>query len=290
MSYDIAAWRANIGSYIHRIARRKPGTKVIRLTNMSLSLVFIVNLLMLMAGDIESNPSTRQAQISTTGELVLKNSGDSIKDLTQIVLDLKEEIASLRGEMRELNIKDEVMTLRNEVSQIKSVTDSFMSKVDVNENQMRQKNLIFYGFDEIKEGSRETWGDCEILIRKFLSEKLGVDGAEDDSSVSIDRVHRVGKRNQNSSRPRPIKVLFHRLQTRDIILTKARQLLKESSVSVSEDFTNRVRSIRKGLIPHLKEAKRNNDNTVTLKSDKLIINRNVFTFDLETKQIIQLNQ
>ncbi|ESP02481.1 hypothetical protein LOTGIDRAFT_172042 [Lottia gigantea] len=240
---------------------------------MTLSLVFLVNLLMLMAGDIESNPgpATRQSQISTK-------------------TDLKDEIASLRGEVRELNIKDELMSLRNEVNQVKSDTDTVISKVDVNDNQLRQKYLIFYGFDESKEGKRETWGDCEISIRKFLSEKLKMEGAEGDSLVSIDRIHRVRKMRQNSSRSRPIKVSFHRLKMRDIILSKARQLLKESNVSVSEDFTQRVRSIRKGLIPHLKEAKQNSDNAVTLKSDKLIINRNVFTFDLEKKQLVPLNQ
>ncbi|KAK6169278.1 hypothetical protein SNE40_020359 [Patella caerulea] len=289
---DIAVWRAQTGNYTHRISSRKLQTHCLILPNMSLSFIFVASVLLLLAGDVERNPgpATRQGQISKTGELVFKSSEDLIKDLTQVVFELKEEVASLRGEVRELNLKDEVANLKAEVIEVKSVTEAFQHKIDVSDNILRQKNLIFYGIEERKDDQKETWDECEILVRKVLRDELKLTSAEDDSSVSIDRVYRIGKNVLNSNRPRPIKVSFHRLRTRDLILNKARQLLKGSTFGIAEDYSDHVRAIRKALIPKLKEAKKNSANSVVLKFDKLIVNSDVFTFDLQNKEIVHVNK
>ncbi|KAK6190935.1 hypothetical protein SNE40_002696 [Patella caerulea] len=245
-----------------------------------------------MAGDVESNPgpATRQTQLPITGELESISSRNAIKDLTLVVSALKDEVASLRGEVREMNIKDEVLQLQSELKEVKSATEGFKQRIDSTDNILRQKNLIFYGLEERNDGQRETWEDGEKLVRNVLINELKLDGADDDSLVAIDRVHQIGKKTLNSNRPRPVKVCFHRLRTRDLILTKSRTLLKESTVHVSEDYSEQVRSIRKALIPHLQEAKKISENFVILKYDKLIINKDVFTFNLTNKQLVQINK
>ncbi|ESO94951.1 hypothetical protein LOTGIDRAFT_160704 [Lottia gigantea] len=289
MEPDIAVWRAQIGYYTHR---SKSKTEFIRLNSLTFSVFLVINVLILLSGDVETNPgptNTRQGLLSNTGNIVDPAGNVGLTSLAEMIENLRKEISELRVEVRDMNIKDEVIQLRTDIRDIQSDNTKLRLKLDATENRLRQKNLIFYGIGEKLEGI-ENWQDSEKLIRRVISNDLKIEGANDDSSVGIDRVYRIGRKQVNARRPRPIIVTFDRLKTRDLVLDSDRKSLRDSDISISEDYSERVRSIRRGLIPHLKEAQKDKEKKIKLRYDKLIIDKNVFTYDLNKKELITINK
>ena len=72
------------------------------------------------------------------------------------------------------------------------------------ETHSRRNNLIFFGIpEEVKETSAKT----ESLLYSFLGDELKL--KEDDiDGISRERAHRLGKRNVNGEKPRPIIAKF----------------------------------------------------------------------------------
>lgn len=80
--------------------------------------------------------------------------------------------------------------------------------------------------------------------------------------VSIERAHRIGKR--ESGKIRPIVVKFTRFPQRELVRKSAFKL-KNTDLSISEQFPREIQDRRKQLLPVLKQAKANNRKTVLLK-------------------------
>ena len=47
-------------------------------------------------------------------------------------------------------------------------------------------------------------------MRPMLTDKMGLDGAEDDNFISIERAHRLSRRRQQLDQPMPVVVKFSR--------------------------------------------------------------------------------
>ncbi|ESO91877.1 hypothetical protein LOTGIDRAFT_163239 [Lottia gigantea] len=134
-----------------------------------LCLLILSSQLIAICGDVEQNPgplSTRQGQISKSGEVVYPTPTDNVIELTSLVQSLKADISNLRSEIKDLkdevkdlNIKEEVIKIREEVTELKMDSKSMKSKIDSTENREKQKNLILYGVKEVVEGVE----DCEKL-------------------------------------------------------------------------------------------------------------------------------
>ncbi|ESO92034.1 hypothetical protein LOTGIDRAFT_163039 [Lottia gigantea] len=137
----------------------------------------------------------------------------------------EEDIASLRTEgkdlkieVQELNIKDEVIKIQEDVRCLKKGNNELKSKLDVNENYTKQKNIILYG---LKETPSERYEDCERLKDR-------------DYILKCSRAYLKSiQNNQIDKRP-------------------------GDQLSISEDYTLLVRMRRKALIPKLIEAKEAN--------------------------------
>lgn len=254
-----------------------------------LSYMFWGSQLLLRCGDIESNPGpppdTRQSRLScaggSMGKLIAGDKGadaggakkqptnadimGSLLDLTSRMEtnfrrvdskcdEVKDEMQQLRQEYSEL--KDEVKDLREEVSQLKERNDflertnvdlheacnSLSRKTDDLENRSKRNNLIFFGLGR---SDNETNEDCENILQDLFTDTLEL--AED---VELDRAHRL-----NSDKNSPIIARCVKYKQKQMVL-KARGKLKGSDVFVSEDFSKRVRDVRKRLTPHLKTCKR----------------------------------
>ena len=179
------------------------------------------------------------------------------------------ELADLKNRMQEMESEQE--KIRGSVQQTHVVCDemrkemkALSEKVDDLENRNRRSNLVFYGVAEME---REGWSETERIVRDILRSHMDIEL----HVMDIDRAHRVGP---TRGRPRPIVVKFAFYKTKAMILGKAR-LLQGTRISVAEDFSARVREIRRNLVPHLKEAKRAGCRAV-LRYDKLIINGQQF--------------
>ena len=137
---------------------------------------------------------------------------------------------------------------------------------DKQESQSRRDNLLFFG---VPESSGENWGESETKFRN-----LAKDMDIDPNNIIVQRCHRIN----TSSSPRPIIVKFLHFKDRQLIFHTAIKKLKSTPYRVSEDFSKRVREIRKKLWPHLKEA-REQGKKAFLRFDKLIIEGDTYTWN-----------
>ena len=93
--------------------------------------------------------------------------------------------------------------------------------------------------------------------------------------MQFDRVHRL---NAKADSPVIARCVFYKQK---VEILKAKKKLKgNSNIYIGEDFTLRVRDLRKRLIPHLKKAKEERKRA-TLIFDHLLIEGKRYTVDKE---------
>nr|KAG5706780.1 hypothetical protein BaRGS_004115 [Batillaria attramentaria] len=218
-------------------------------------------------GDVELNPGppksvektiqtrlTTERKNSETGEPSL---GDVMAKLGSMEISIDSKLDSLRSEVNDTctTLKSDMNDLKEEVLNLKARNEELLqenldlrdrlhemdSKIDDLENRSRRNNLLFYG---ISRPENETNEECEKAVQDFLTDKL-----ELEEPVSFDRVHRLGGR---ADSPIIARCTFFKEK---MTILGAKKKLQGSKLSVGEDFSPRVRSIRKALSPFLKEAK-----------------------------------
>jgi hypothetical protein len=109
--------------------------------------------------------------------------------------------------------------------------------------------------------------DCEGVIQDLITDKLDM-----TDNVEFDRVHRLSSKTDS---PIIARCCFYKQK---IKILRAKKNLKGSNVFVGEDFSFRVRDIRRKLSPHLKKA-RNEGKQVRMVYDHLFIEGCKFVLD-----------
>ena len=223
----------------------------------------------------DSSRARKQTQLSfsdSSDEPTLKDVMAKLSTMDTIdkkIDGLKEEVvetcAALKTELLEL--REEVSSLRTENATLqkenqdlhKRLTD-VENKVDDLEGRSKRSNLLFHGL------ARTSGENCEKVVSDLLTDKLGL-----SDPVEFDRVHRVSDKKDS-----PIIARCTFFKDKNMIL-KAKKKLRGSDIFIGEDFSLRVRSVRKALSPHLKEARKSGKNAVMIFDHLLIDGRR---FDL----------
>ena len=151
-----------------------------------------------------------------------------------------------------------------DVEHINTELKKLENTADYLENQSRRNNLRF---DGIKERAGESWADTEDALRRVLQQQLKLP-VEQAMTMPIALAHRTGGA-PNDGRDRTIVVKFRYFKDRDAVLQAAR-VNKPQGMFVNEDFSQRVVSRRKELIPAMREA-RDRGKVAYLSFDKLIV-------------------
>ena len=103
------------------------------------------------------------------------------------------------------------------------------------ENRSRRNNLVFYGIEQ--ENDIENWEESEEKVKNVMRQQLGI-----DKRVEFERVHRLS--NAPAVRGwKPIIARFVNFKDRTLTLTSAFKL-KDTELSIGEDFSKRLRHIR----------------------------------------------
>ena len=127
--------------------------------------------------------------------------------------------------------------------------------------------MKFFGIPgEVNETSAKT----ESLLYSFLGDELML--KEDDiDEISIERAYRLGKRNVNGEKPRPIIANLSFYKNKEFILSNARILAGTVFSEFHKISPREIVEIRRGLVKVLKEAKKERSDA-KLVYDKLYIN------------------
>ncbi|KAK7101559.1 hypothetical protein V1264_019923 [Littorina saxatilis] len=147
-------------------------------------------------------------------------------------------------------------------------------KADDLENRSNRNNFILYGLER-NEG--ETSEDCEGILQDLITDKLEMAG-----DIVFDRVHRL---NGKADSPLIARCASYKVDKLQIL--RAKRKLHGSQISIGDDFSRRVREIRRNLVPRLKQA-RDEQKKATLTFDHLYIEGKKFTFDLQKNTVIEM--
>ena len=221
----------------------------------------------------------------TSGETVRDD--PSLRDIMTMLVSLNSKFDSMQSDIQEVKRSNEQMKteiegiketvhdlkaendrLRKQTTDMQERLDTLTIKADDLECRSKRNNVIVYG---LHRPDGETGQDCEDALQDFLTDKL-----ELSRTIEFDRVHRL-----NSKPNSPVIARCTYFKDKNTIL-KARYKLKGSNIFLGEDFSVRVREIRKKLGPHLKAA-RDQGKRATMIFDHLLINGKKFTLDNENE-------
>lgn len=173
----------------------------------------------------------------------------------QLASDVHEEYINLKGEVEDLKgkvgeLEQENKELKSENVELRERVEKVELKADDLEGRSKRNNLIFYGIPRQENEPRDF---CEGALKDLCVDKL--DMVED---ISFDRAHRL-----NAKPDSPIIARCTFYKDKEAILA-AKKKLKGSDVFVGEDYSYRVRQIRKKLSPHLVQARKEGKKAVMI--------------------------
>ncbi|XP_072142124.1 uncharacterized protein [Dermacentor andersoni] len=151
-------------------------------------------------------------------------------------------------------------SLNSELARLTNEIHNLSTKNDELENRARRNNLILHGLPESSDEDNERLSSD---IAKWFEDKLKM------SCPQIERCHRLGRPSRDRPRPVIMKPLDYREK---VSVLKSGHKLKETDYRISEDFSLRVRNIRKKLW-EASESFRNNGCTVRIRFDHIFIDK-----------------
>ncbi|KAK6191079.1 hypothetical protein SNE40_002827 [Patella caerulea] len=274
--------------------------------NFLLEIAGFVVCLLLLCGDIESNPGPNPNPSSTQGSpLLVKTNprvtrgqstlpfGDSrsekssdidiaksLVNITQALGEIMSQLDMFKSELVDIKIELQTMIeVKENLSVIQKENNVLKEKLEKLEENVKVKNLIVFGMIEAE---RETATETEARVRAFLADKLGVEGADCEDKLPIDRCFRFGRKVPDKCRPILVTVLLQKHKTAILNAFKTFRQNSESRKTeyIKEDFSERVRNIRSKLGAILFKVKSAHPGElIALKYDKLIYRGQAYTYN-----------
>ena len=140
-----------------------------------------------------------------------------------------------------------------------------------NGNLLGSHRILFTGIKE----TETLQMDCEKVLKDFINTELKLNS----DTIEFERIHRIGKRNPQEARPRPIVARFSRFKDRESVRQAAPRELRGKPYGVNEQFPRDVAERRKRLIPAFRKSRKDSTIRSSLIADKLYINGRQLTED-----------
>ena len=268
MGCDNETFRARIGCFLgifmafmsvraRRAATRIHGLHVPVGWRVCLHLALFISLLIILSNNVERNPGPRR-QTTIDGEVC---ESETLKEIKELRRETSSNFEKLFGKITQL--EKDVVTLTEENEELKTTVKQLTNKIDYMDTNSRQNNIIMYNMEET---AAETNDDVTDKVLDVLQNKMGI-----TDITEFDRVVRLPSKSRGA---RPVLVACLNFKHRTRILQAAKHL-KGHGISISQDFTEKVRSARQKLKGFMTEA-RNEGKFSTLKGDKIQIDNKLY--------------
>ncbi|XP_075531550.1 uncharacterized protein LOC142564435 [Dermacentor variabilis] len=245
----------------------------------------VVRTLLLLAGDIESNPGpdTVLAELKklSTGQSQLLAEVQGLRNqLTtteQAISDLSNRLSNLETRYQDLvTLRTDMDAISTNTTQTAKDIKGIEARLDDAENRSRRNNLIFYNITD--NNASENYAQSEETVLRLCRDHLGltIDPKE------IERAHRLGRHSSGRSRPIIVKLTF--FKTKQLILSNGRKL-KGTDYSVGEDFSRPVRDARKHLVRFAKTK----NTKFSLRYKTLFIGPKQYAFDESSQTVKEIS-
>jgi hypothetical protein len=149
---------------------------------------------------------------------------DAVASLKRDMHEMKESLSS-QLKTKTDQLQKQCTSLQKENQELKGMINELSLKCDYLENHSRRNNLLFFGLR--KDFDRESWGDCEEIVREAISDGMGI-----SEYIDIERAHRT----KNNA----IVVKLLSFKQKNPILGHSRRLKSSEhfrNVTVKEDFS-----------------------------------------------------
>ncbi|XP_071086335.1 protein unc-13 homolog C-like [Haliotis cracherodii] len=162
----------------------------------------------------------------------------------------------LEGKLDECH--DELDYLHGRLHQVSDQNYELKEQLLTVQCKSLENNLIFTGIDETEEEN------VEVKAQNVIENNLKI-----AKSIELEKVHRLGKKRSDQTKPRPILVAFTSKRDRDIVKSQSHKL-KGSSVGINEHFPYEIQQRRNQPWHRYKQAKSNGHKTSFIR-DRLYI-------------------
>ena len=194
---------------------------------------------------------------------ILEKKEEAIGQLNQRVGELTGEINCLKDSLNFMS--GETMSIKEKLQSTQEIHEKKMTdlqhKTEDLEDRGRRNNLVFYGIPEPESGAEAE--DCENKLYEMLRKYNIVPQSADPHNL-YDRVHRLGRKKEDKSRPRPIIARFTYFKDKEDVLKQGFKL-KNCPLNMSEDFSKATLNIRSQLITKAKLAQNNESSIINFR-------------------------
>lgn len=229
-----------------------------RLCDLAYDFALFLGRLLLLGGDVETNPGPELTQIMKQ----LKEISTDIKEIKEKrLVDIDNKLDALGA------LEEKLISCQDQIFSMTSTIQTLEQRIEELENRSRRSNLIVYGLEETKDETSEK-------LERAVNNDIIVSILELEP-VQIERIHRLGRPAPNKIRPVIMK-LFDSRQKAAILKNGFK--LKDTDLSIGEDFSRKTREIRKKLWDSAKSNREKKDK-VALAYTKLYINDIAYVWD-----------
>ncbi|XP_072945564.1 uncharacterized protein [Epargyreus clarus] len=175
--------------------------------------------------------------------------------------------------MDRMDMKLEPILAENKNLKLK--VERLEKEIEYLKKEKRNNNIVIFG---LKEDNNSTLELLSVVL-KIFRERLELNVEE----WEVNKIHRIGKINKESDKPRPVLLSFvNSLKKKEIM--KKKNLLKNKRIYITEDYPKEVIEIRKALQPKVIEE-RSKGNIAYIHYDKLIIKENKSNKDKRKREV-----
>ncbi|XP_077492653.1 uncharacterized protein LOC144103827 [Amblyomma americanum] len=242
--------------------------------------ISIVGLLLKLSGDVEENPGPDTMEMI---QQVIASQTEILSKLSEIqenqtssearILDMQSRLSAIEQKLQTFDeSRDRLSKLETFAERCEIEMTTVSRKLDELENRSRRNNLIVRG---VKEEESESEEDLLQKVNNDIFDKILKQRVD-----TIERIHRLGKREPGRDRPIIIKLTDFRDKMK--IMSNCFNL-KGTQFSVNEDFSKRVVEIRKNLWNSCADERKNGVKAKLI-FDKLKVKNTLYTWNEETKQ------
>ena len=220
-------------------------------------------------------------------KLLRAENNSKVEILQRILKDKDEVIGTLQREIGELKktcdfLTEETSALKGQIKVNEASLEATAKKCSTLtdktsdlEDRSRRSNLVFFNIPEPTDNTEKE--DCETKVKKMIHELKFFDEYE----IPMDRVHRIGRKDPNSTKPRPMIVKFTYYKDKEHIIKNGHKF-KNTIVNCSEDFSKLTLGIHRELRQHAKNAQEvmagQEGGINTIKNYKVTYRRVVLTY------------
>ncbi|KAH7974307.1 hypothetical protein HPB49_013878 [Dermacentor silvarum] len=244
--------------------------------------------LLVLGGDVELNPGpmtkAQEEKLDLVAGSILRAEAsnsvlqESVNKVLQSHLEIKNDLEKLTKRVLDLEQKFAAAPSAQSIACSDNGLVGVQEKIDDLENRSRRSNVLFYGITD--SAKSETWEESERLVNNFCTEKLGL------TVTSISRAHRVGR--FSSKKKRPIIAKFFNEKEVELVLSRGFKL-KNTSLSISRDYSETVREKRRKLLQFSRTVKKDGDR-VRLVFNKLHLNNDVYEWNTNEGQAVLVSR